>query len=110
MTSNATVFSLRFNSIQVILILSFKNHDIVYFVGPHAGTIAPVTSTMKNHKLYKRRGRIAIGISEDIRCYPDDPNDNMYWVRFEDDHIPLRQVQGDWLIQEKEYTERFTGN
>jgi hypothetical protein len=87
--------------------MNFKNHDIVYFVGPPKDMMVPMMSDVSEHKLYKKRGRIAIGISEDIRCYPDEPNDTMYWVRFEDDSIDLRQVDGNWLLSEEAFYRDF---
>ncbi len=31
--------------------------------------------------------------------YPKDPDADMYWVKFDDDTQPLRQVKETWLIK-----------
>ena len=41
-----------------------------------------------------------MGLSEDIRCHPDDPESDAIWIRFDDDKHPLRQVSCAWLVRE----------
>jgi hypothetical protein len=53
--------------------------------------------------LYHCIGRIRIGISEDILVYPDEPDADMYWVKFNDDTQPVRQVKGTWLVKQEHY-------
>lgn len=82
----------------------FQNHDRVGFVGPPDEEWQPgLMPPPEKHKLYGKHGRICIGISEDIRCYPDDPDDRMYWVRFDEDRIDgPRQVSAEWLVKLRE--------
>jgi len=67
----------------------------VVFHGPADG-IAPLFDA-SNHKLIGCCGTIVYGISEDIRCYPDDPTSDMVWVAFEGDSMPRRQVSAAWI-------------
>lgn len=67
----------------------------VRFTGP--GGIAPLTAQPSKHLLTDCVGRIVMGPSEDIWCYPDDPNLDMVWVTFADDIKPIRQVSAAWL-------------
>ena len=82
----------------------FRVHDRVVFVGPPDEEFQPGMMPMpKEHKLYHRHGTICVGISESIRCYPDDPNDDKHWVRFDGDEKGPRQVAATWLVKEAEY-------
>ncbi len=67
----------------------------VKFIGPN-GT-APLTAGPSEHLLTDCPGRIVMGPSEDIWCYPDDPDLDLVWVAFIDDTRPLRQVSAAWL-------------
>jgi hypothetical protein len=67
----------------------------VVFAGPSDGA-APLFDP-SGHKLVGKPGIIVYGISEDIFCYPDDPNSDMVWVAFEGDRLPRRQVAAAWL-------------
>ena len=67
----------------------------VRFVGPE-GT-APLTAPPPTHLLMDCIGRIVMGPSEDIWCYPDSPEMDMVWVAFVDDIKPVRQVSAAWL-------------
>jgi len=79
---------------------NFKNGDRVVFVGPPDAEFQPgMIPDPQDHALYHRKGQIRIGISEDILVYPDEPGADMYWVKFEDDVIPLRQIKGTWLVK-----------
>lgn len=82
----------------------FKNGDRVVFVGPPDDEYQPaMICPPESHKLLHKRGQIRIGRSEDIRVYPDDPANNMLWVKFDDDRHPLRQVAATWLVKEKDF-------
>lgn len=48
-------------------------------------------------------GQIRIGVSEDILVYPDEPDADMYWIKFDDDTQPIRQVKGSWLIKATDF-------
>ncbi len=39
-----------------------------------------------------KTGTIVYGVSEDIFCYPDNPEMDMVWVAFDEDRLPMRQV------------------
>ena len=81
----------------------FRNGDWVIFVGPPDDEFQPATiADPAKHKLYKKRGQIRIGVSEDIRVFPDAPDLDLYWVKFDDDTQPLRQVKGSWLVKERD--------
>jgi hypothetical protein len=78
----------------------FKNGDRVVFVGPPDEEFQPGMMPKPSvHKLYHCSGQIRIGVSEDILVYPDEPDADMYWVRFDDDTQPIRQVKGTWLVK-----------
>jgi hypothetical protein len=32
--------------------------------------------------------------------YPDEPDADMYWVKFDDDPQPIRQVKSSWLVKD----------
>lgn len=86
---------------------NFKLHDKVVFVGPPREEENPTfISSPKEHKLYLKKGRIAYGPSEDMRCYPDEPADSdlakLVWVKFEDDDKDIRQVDRNWLVKEQD--------
>ncbi len=68
---------------------------IVRFVGPSG--IAPLTAEPSSHLLTDCIGKIVMGPSEDIWCYPDSPELDMVWVVFTDDTRPIRQVSAAWL-------------
>ena len=40
---------------------------------------------------------------EDILVYPDEPDADMYWVKFVDDTQPLRQIKGTWLVKIEDF-------
>jgi hypothetical protein len=67
----------------------------VRFIGPPG--IAPLTAEPAKHLLTDCIGRIVMGPSEDIWCYPDSPEMDMVWVAFVDDIKPIRQVSAAWL-------------
>ena len=67
----------------------------VRFIGP--GSPAPLTAGPSQHLLTDCVGQIVMGPSEDVWCYPDDPNLDLVWVAFVDDTRPLRQVSAAWL-------------
>jgi hypothetical protein len=78
----------------------FHNGDRVVFVGPPDEEFQPgMMPNPSSHKLYQCTGQIRIGVSEDILVYPDEPDADMYWVRFDDDTQPIRQVKGTWLVK-----------
>lgn len=68
---------------------------MVRFRGP-AG-VAPLTAEPSKHLLTDCIGQIVMGPSEDIWCYPDNPELDMVWVAFADDTRPIRQVSAAWL-------------
>ncbi len=68
---------------------------LVKFAGPEG--ISPLTAGPSEHLLTDCPGRIVMGPSEDIWCYPDDPELDLVWVAFTDDTRPLRQVSAAWL-------------
>jgi hypothetical protein len=79
----------------------FKNGDRVVFVGPPDEEFQPgMIPDPADHKLYQCTGRISIGRSEDILVFPDEPDAGIYWVRFDDDTQPIRQIKGTWLVKE----------
>jgi len=67
----------------------------VRFAGPDG--VAPLTAEPSKHLLTDRVGQIVMEPSEDIWCYPGDPNLDMVWVTFTDDIKPNRQVSAAWL-------------
>lgn len=67
----------------------------VRFIGPDG--IAPLTQEPSKHLLTDCIGKIVMGPSEDIWCYPDDETLDMVWVIFADDTRPIRQVSAAWL-------------
>lgn len=79
---------------------NFQNGDWVVFVGPPDEEFQPglITDPAK-HSLYHCTGQIRIGVSEDIIVFPDEPDADMYWVKFDDDTLPIRQVKGSWLVK-----------
>ena len=83
----------------------FVNGDLVIFVGPpdeefQSGMIVDP----RKHALYGKQGQIRVGVSEDIRVYPDTGPD-MLWVAFEGDRIPMRQVARSWLVRLEDFRE-----
>ena len=80
--------------------LNFQNGDGVVFVGPPDDEFQPgMICDPDRHILYHLQGQIRVGISEDILVYPDEPDAEMYWVKFPDDTQPLRQIKGTWLVK-----------
>ncbi len=67
----------------------------VRFVGPSG--LAPLTASPSDHLLTDCVGQIIMGPSEDIWCYPDNPELDLVWVAFADDIHPIRQVSAAWL-------------
>lgn len=83
---------------------NFQNGDQVVFVGPPDDEFQPgMLCDPSRHALYHLLGQIRIGISEEILVYPDEPDVDMYWVKFPDDTQPLRQVKGSWLIKVQDF-------
>ena len=82
----------------------FRKGDRVVFVGPpddqYQAALMPPPS---EHKLLGKIGTVIMGPSEDIRCYPDDPNSDMIWIRFDNDKHPFRQVSCAWIVRETDY-------
>jgi hypothetical protein len=79
----------------------FRKGDRVVFVGPPDEQLQPaVISQPAEHKLLGKIGTVMMGLSEDIRCHPDDPESDAIWIRFDDDKHPLRQVSCAWLVRE----------
>jgi hypothetical protein len=79
---------------------NFRNGDRVVFVGPPDEEFQPgMIADPSKHALYHCTGQIRIGVSEDILVYPDEPDADMYWVKFDDDTQPIRQVKGSWLAK-----------
>ena len=35
--------------------------------------------------------------------YPDEPDVDMYWVKFDDDTQPIRQVKGSWIVKANDF-------
>jgi hypothetical protein len=84
---------------------NFQNGDRVVFVGPPDEEFQPgMIPDPSKHLLYHCTGQIRIGISEDILVYPDEPDADMYWVKFDDDTQPIRQVKGTWLVKEADFS------
>jgi hypothetical protein len=82
----------------------FHNGDQVVFVGPPDEEFQPgMICDPGSHTLYLLQGQIRVGISEDILVYPDEPDADMYWVKFVDDTHPLRQIKGTWLVKIEDY-------
>lgn len=67
----------------------------VRFSGPKGA--APLAAEPSQHLLTDCVGQIVMGPSEDIWCYPDNPELDMVWVAFADDIRPIRQVSAAWL-------------
>lgn len=81
----------------------FTNGDHVVFVGPPDEEFQPgMMVDPDKHALYGKQGQIRVGISEDIRVYPDSGPD-MLWVAFEGDKVPLRQVARTWLVRREDF-------
>lgn len=59
----------------------------VRFEGGEIGLLAELGSALRG-----KSGTIVYGISEDIFCYPDNPEMDMVWVAFDEDRLPMRQV------------------
>jgi hypothetical protein len=82
----------------------FCNGDHVVFIGPPDEEYQPgMIPEPSKHLLYHCTGQIRIGVSEDILVYPDEPDADMYWVRFDDDTQPIRQVKGSWLVKTADF-------
>jgi hypothetical protein len=62
-----------------------------------------VLSAPAEHKLLGKIGTVMMGPSEDIRCYPDDSDSDVIWIRFDNDKHPLRQVSCGWLVRASDY-------
>jgi|GEM_PF-2985162 len=83
---------------------NFRNGDAVVFVGPPDEEFQPgMICDPKHHTLYRCTGKIRIGKSEDILVFPDEPDEGLYWVRFDDDTQPVRQVRGTWLVKAADF-------
>jgi len=83
---------------------NFKNGDRVVFVGPPDEEFQPgMIADPSKHSLYHCTGQIRIGVSESILVYPDEPDADMYWVKFDDDTQPIRQVKGSWLVKAEDF-------
>jgi hypothetical protein len=84
---------------------NFRNGDRVVFVGPPDEEFQPsmITDPSK-HSLYHCTGQIRIGVSEDILVYPDEPEADMYWVKFDDDTQLIRQVKGTWFVKSGDFS------
>jgi len=86
----------------------FKCHDQIVFVGPpdDKDNMTFVARPMQ-HKLYLKKGLITFGPNESIRCYPDENFSTelgrMFWVKFEDDNQPIRQVDGTWIVKDEDF-------
>jgi len=59
----------------------------VRFEGGEIGLLAELGSALRG-----KSGTIVYGISEDIFCYPDNPEMDMVWVAFDEDRLTMRQV------------------
>ncbi len=59
----------------------------VRFEGGEIGLLGELGRSLKG-----KTGTIVYGISEDIFCYPDNPEMDMVWVAFDEDRLPMRQV------------------
>ncbi len=82
----------------------FRKGERVVFVGPPDDQYQPaVISSPTKHKLLGNIGTVMMGPSEDIRCYPDESDSDVIWVRFDNDKHPLRQVSSAWLVRECDY-------
>ncbi|MEA3208550.1 MAG: hypothetical protein QOE70_1607 [Chthoniobacter sp.] len=82
----------------------FRKGDRVVFVGPPDDQYqAAMISPPGEHKLVGKIGTVMMGPSENIRCYPDDPDSDVIWIRFDNDKHPLRQVSRAWLVRECDY-------
>lgn len=80
---------------------NFKNGDRVVFVGPPDEEYQPgMIVSPDKHKLYGKVGQVRVGVSEDIRVYPDSQDLDMLWVMFEGENQRLRQITRSWLIHE----------
>lgn len=83
---------------------NFSNGDRVVFVGPPDEEYQPgMIVGPDKHVLYGKTGQIRVGISEDIRVYPDKGSPDMVWVKFEGDKVPLRQISRSWLVRDDDY-------
>ncbi len=67
----------------------------VEFVGPREEL--DTLGAMSGSALLGKQGTIVYGISEDIFCYPDNPEMDLVWVAFDEDRMPRRQVSLAWL-------------
>ncbi len=82
----------------------FVNGDRVVFVGPPDEQHQPtMIAPPEKHKLLGRQGTVMIGPSEDIRCFPDDPESDLIWIRFDGDKHPFRQVSRAWVVRESDH-------
>jgi hypothetical protein len=68
----------------------------VVFSGPPPGEIT-LMFNRESHHLMGQVGTIVYGISEDVWCYPDDPQRDSVWVAFDGDRLERRQVAIAWL-------------
>lgn len=59
----------------------------VRFAGGEIGLLGELGRSLKG-----KAGTIVYGVSEDIFCYPDNPEMDMVWVAFDEDRLPMRQV------------------
>ena len=59
----------------------------VRFEGGEIGLLGELGRSLKG-----KTGTIVYGVSEDIFCYPDNPEMDMVWVAFDEDRLPMRQV------------------
>lgn len=67
----------------------------VVFRGP-GDVVSPLFDAAR-HKLLGQIGTVVYGISEDVWCYPDNPELDLVWVTFECDRLQRRQVSAAWL-------------
>jgi len=74
----------------------------VVFSGPPPGEIVPMFNR-DGHHLMGRVGTIVYGISEDVWCYPDDPQRDSVWVAFDGDKLERRQVAIAWLVEAEDW-------
>ncbi len=59
----------------------------VRFAGGEIGLLGELGLSLKG-----KTDTIVYGVSEDIFCYPDNPEMDMVWVAFDEDRLPMRQV------------------